>query len=385
MAKYRFDLADAPDDDDLRAILAATPTPGAVFLGFHREPSYFAAAAVTGRFRQVMAARDAASGRILGFGARAVTDRYVNGRPTPIGYLSNLRVLPEHRHGRLVAGGYALLHKLHEDRRTSLYLTTVAEDNHAALEVLTAGRAGLPAYHPAGRYLTAAIPLTTRRPGKGTVPFSSDENRDSPQASSGIAIRPAQPDDVPAIVDFLRAEGPRRQFFPCYESEDFFSGDGLLGGLRPEDLLLAWRGDRLAGTLAAWDQGAFRQLVVHGYGRPLCWLRPLYNCWAGLRGRPRLPPPGSPLRSLTGALPLASDDDPQVFHALLDTLLRQRSGQGWDHLLLGMHESDPLLAVLAKYPARRYTTRLYLACWEDGEALRGSLDTRPPYLELGSL
>lgn len=371
MAKYRFDLANATDDDDLRAILTATPMPGMVSVGFQREPSYFGAAVVEGRFRQVVAARDTTANCIVGFGSRSVCDRYVNGQPTPIGYLSTLRLLPEHRRGRLVGRGYALLRKLHEDRRTSLYLTTIVQDNHAAIEVLTTGRASLPIYQPAGRYHTVAISLT--------------HGRQRRNGRSGIEIRSAKMGDMPAILDFLRTVGPRRQFFPCYEAEDFFAGDGLLRGLLPEDLLLAWSGNRVIGTLAAWDQLAFRQMVVHGYGKPLRWLRPLYNGWAGLLGLPRLPPPGSLMCCLVGALPMACDDDPEVFRALLDTLIAQRSGQTWNHLLVGMHESDPLLPVLQERPARCYMTQVYLACWEDGEDLRGSLDGRPLYLELGSL
>ncbi len=371
MARYRFDLAQAGDDDDLRAILAATPMPGMVSVGFHRDPSYFGAAVVDGRFRQVVVARDETAGRIVAFGARSVSDRYVNGRPRPMGYLSNLRVLPEHRRGRLVGLGYALLRKLHEDRRTRLYLTTIAQDNQTAKRVLTAGRAGLPAYYLAGCYYTVVIGLSRR--GKRR------------NGRAGIEIRPAQRSDVPAILDFLNKVGPRRQFFPCYGAEDFFSGDGLLRGLRSEDLLLAFCGNRLVGTLAAWDQRAFRQIVVHAYAKPLCWLRPMYNCWAGFRGRPHLPRPGSPLQCLVAALPLACDDNPEVLRALLDVLTHERSGRTWDHLLLGMHESDPLFPALQEYQAGRYTTQVYLACWEDGEDLRRSLDGRPLYLELGSL
>src|SRR5437763_13525040 len=88
MTQYRFDLAAAADDGDLRRVLAETPMPGRIAVSFRREPSYFAAAVVDGRFRQVIAARDRDDARIVGFGARSVGERYVNGRPTPVGYLS---------------------------------------------------------------------------------------------------------------------------------------------------------------------------------------------------------------------------------------------------------------------------------------------------------
>ena len=69
----------------------------------------------------------------------------------------------------------------------------------------------------------------------------------------------------------------------------------------------------------------------------------------------------------------------------LDATMRTRRGGPWEYLLVGMHESDPLLAVVRRYPAVWYTVHVYLACWEDGDRLRHELDGRPMYLELGSL
>jgi hypothetical protein len=125
--------------------------------------------------------------------------------------------------------------------------------------------------------------------------------------------------------------------------------------------------------------------VVHSYGGALRWLRPLYNGWAWLRGRPLLPRPGAAFRYLTAALPVVAGDDPQVFGTLLGRLRAARGGGPWEYLLLGLHEADPLLQVARAFRPACYTTLLYLVCWEDGEGLRGSLGGRPPYLELGSL
>jgi hypothetical protein len=140
----------------------------------------------------------------------------------------------------------------------------------------------------------------------------------------------------------------------------------------------------VVGTLAAWDQHAFRQTVVQGYGPPLGWLRPVYNAWARLADRPRLPKPGAAIRYRVAALPLVVDDDPAVFDALLDALLARGGGDA-DYLLIGLHEADPLMRALRRRWATWYVTRLFLVCWDDGEELRQTLDGRPPYLELGSL
>lgn len=370
MSRYRFELATPEDDADLRHVLAATPMSGRIAVAFRREPSWFSGAVVDGRFRQAIACRDLRTGRIIGFGCRSIRDVYVNGQPASVGYLSSLRVLPEHRNLGLVARGYAFLRELHGDGRVPFYLTTIAAGNRTALDVLTSGRAGLPMYHPAGAYHTIAIalPRRQRRTTRGAV-----------------AVRPARPEDLPAILDFLAAAGSRRQFFPRLEANDFLSSEGLMRSLSLDKMLLAEREGRLVGTLAAWDQHDYRQSVVHAYHGCLRWLRPLYNTWAWLRGRPGLPRPGSDFHYLTGALPVGTNDEDDVFATLLEGLRDRSSGGPWTHLLIGLHEADPLLRVAQRYQGTDYVTHVFLASWPDGEKARAAVDGRPPYLEAGSL
>lgn len=371
MSRFRFELAGANDDADLRGVLAATPTGGSLSIRFEREPSWFGAAVVDGRFRQVIACRDLDSGRVVGFGCRSVREVYANGQPTTVGYLSNLRLLQAYRQRGLVARGYERFRELHQDGCARLYLTTIAMGNRTALDVLVGKRAGLPGYHFAGRFVTVAIPFQ-RRCWRGSVP-------------AGVRIGPGREQDLPAVIELLEKIGPRRQFFPRYQPQDFGPVSGLLRGLWPEDLLLAWSSGRLVGMLGAWDQGGFRQSVVQGYGGWLGRLRPIVSGLSRLRGERGLPAPGACLRCLMGAVPLVVDDDPEIFSALVDSL-RARHGSGpWSHLLLGLHETDPLMLAVRGRRRVCYFTYLYVVCWADGDSDRAALDARPPYLELGSL
>jgi hypothetical protein len=377
MSRYQFELATPADDADLRHVLAATPMEGRISVTFRREPSWFAAAAVDGPFRQVVAARDLATGRIFGFGCRSIRQAYINGLPGAVGYLSNLRVLAAYRKRGLVARGYAFFRTLHQDGRVPYYLTTIADGNDAALATLTSGRAGLPSYHPTGRYITVVIPLHRSgngadRPARGT-------------AAHDVTVRSARPDDLPAMLDFLATEGARRQFFPCYQAEDFLAPDGKLQGLGWDSLVLAERRGRIVGTLAGWDQHAYRQTLVNGYRGWLGRVRPLYNVFCKLRGIAGLPAPGSSLRYLLATLPLVADDEPDVFAALLNRVRARAAGGPCSHLLVGLHEADPLLRLACRYESARYVTRLYLVCWKEGDERRLGLDGRCPYLELGSL
>jgi hypothetical protein len=366
---YRIELATPADDADLRQILAATPMSGSVSLTFHRDPSFFAAVRVEGSLRQVVAARDAESDRVVGFGCRCIRQLHVNGEAREVGYLSSLRLLPEHRNRGLVARGYAYFKKLHKDGAALFYLTTIAEGNEPALRVLTSARAGLPAYHFQGGYYTAAVPL---RAGCARG------------AGHGLEVRPAHVDEIATLVRFLNEEGPRRQFFPVVEAVDFAPG-GRFHGLQTDAIMLAFRAGELVGTLGGWDQSAYRQTVVHAYGPALGWVRPFYNGWARWRGLTSLPVPGQRLHYLSGALPVVKDDDSNVFMALLDALRCHTWKSGADYVLIGLHAEDPLLPALRHIASAEYTTRLYVVCWEDGDAARLALDARVPYLELGTL
>ena len=372
MVRYDFQLATHDDDAQLRAVLAATPMPGRIAVSFRRDPSFFDAAVVDGAFHQVIVCRDQQDDRIVGFGCRSVRHRFVNGRPTPVGYLSSLRVLPEYRSLGLLARGYAYFRSLHRDGKAQVYLTTIAEGNDRALSTLTTGRAGLPEYAFAGRYHTVVIPISRRRHG-------------STRLDAALQIREATALDRDCLITFLQAVGPARQFFPCLGPEDFFEAASTFRDLAPRDLLLAFRRGRLVGTLGSWNQQGFRQSVVESYARLLGWLRPFYNAWATLSGRPRLARVGEPLRCLMAAIPTVLENDATVFEALVEALLARASGGSADYLLVGLHETDPLLPVARRLAAESYVTRMYLVSWEDGQSFRARLDDRPSYLELGFL
>ena len=371
MGRYRFELAGPKDDAELRAVLAETPMPGAISVAFRREPSYFAAAVVNGRFRQVIAARDEQTERIVGFGSRSVGMRYVNGRPTAVGYLSGLRILEEHRCAGVLARGYAFVRKLHEDGRTPLYVTTIATENRAALAVLTGGQRVCP--H------TTSPDVITRQPCG--LPARCDRLTGASRFRSVQGVWTTSP-RCSTFCDGWDRRVSSSLVTNCRISAAL---KAQFRDLRAEDLWLAYRDGCLVGTLGGWDQHAFRQMLIQGYAGLIRWSRPLYNMWASAGGLPRLPRPGEPVRCLTAAIPLVSDEAPLVFRGLLDAMLRSKRRGPWQYLLVGMYESDPLLATLRTYPAAWYTTNVYLACWQDGDELRRSLDERPLYLELGSL
>lgn len=396
MSRFDFGLAEPSDDEALRDLMGATPSGGAVVVSFRREPSYFDAVVVEGPFRQTIVARDHDRGCVAAVGNRSVRQRFVNGVATPIGFLSNLRILPQYRNQSILARGYRHLRCLHRDGRTQLYLTTIAKGNDAAVSALTSGRAGLPRYHYAGEYHTAVIPLRknppSKKPGRRDfLPAHGDQPPLNPPfpkeeaKTNHLLVRAAVREDLLPLLEFLHNSGPARQFFPVHSAHEFFNPSATFRDLSAGDILLAFRGTELVGTLACWNQILFRQTVVESYSTAVSWVRPLVNSWAQYRGGVTLPKAGEPFRFVSGALPLVKGDDPVVFMSLLEAACSNVSDPRAEYILIGLHESDPLRPVVAKYQATVYTVGVYYVCWEDGEAFRELLDDRPPYLELGCL
>ena len=373
-SRIRFQVAEPEHDAALRQ-LSAVPMDGAIRISLERDPSFLAASVVEGDFRQTLVGVDRGKQQVVVMGSRSVRSRYLNGTAQPVGYLGALRCLEAERRQTVLARAYAFLKQIHGDGRASIYLTTIAADNEVALQALTSRRCGLPTYEPFGTYYTLAIGARRRR---------------RLQLPAGLEVRSATEADRGCVVAFLRRMGARRQFAPQYEHADFFQPESTFRDLEAEDLRLAFRAGRLVGTLASWDQRGFKQTVVNGYGGALRWLRTGYNAWARLRRTPPLPEAGAPLRHRFLALPLALGDDPRVLRALLDRTLDEHAQRvarepSCGLLLLGMHESDPLLPSVRPYGLRTYRTRLFVVHWDDGHAAFDALDARPVYLELGCL
>ena len=88
---------------------------------------------------------------------------------------------------------------------------------------------------------------------------------------------------------------------------------------------------------------------------------------------------------MTAVLPVVSDNDPDVFSALLNRLIAQAVTRPVDFLVIGLHESDPLVPLVQPYQARCYSTRTYIVCWDDGNPMRAQVGDKTMYLELGCL
>jgi hypothetical protein len=346
--------------------------PGSIRVAMPREPDFLRSTVVEGRRVQVGIAEDADRGLVVGLVVRAEKDAFINGTPAVIGYLGGWRVRPASGSFAVLRRGCDFVRGCHEAGRARLYLQTIVAGNDKAASLLRSGRLGLPTVKDFGRLRTFLL-----RP--------SAENRLS--APPDTVIRRGRDGDLGPVLEFLNSRhGSRRQFFPVYREADFKMTSGLLRGLATQDLFLAWKGSDLVGTLGLWDQSAYKQNRVVGYGPWTARLRPLLNAYSRLRSRPTLPSAGSDVKHLSLAVACVAGEDAGIFAGLLKTALRAaRERPGFEYVAALFHERDPLGAVLRKLPGITYSSTLYVGHYADGEAALAALDGRIPYIELGSL
>ncbi|MFN8607315.1 MAG: hypothetical protein U0931_07280 [Vulcanimicrobiota bacterium] len=326
-----FRLATPADYSQLRE-LSGLPVPGKwIDLSYPRSFCGCRDQLLIGRSR----------GQLAAMAIRATPLLWRNGLARRLGYLGGLRVAPELQGRNLLAEGFALLRRLHEEDPVEEYLATIVEGNRLARQLLVEkARSSWPRFYEAGVLCTLA--LETRPLRAGSTPVE--------QALKCLEW------------------GRRREFFPCEPLEEpgekrlWLEEEGVVGALR--------------------DLSANRQTVVGGYHGPLRWLRPFYNLWQRLRGRPRLPPAGAVLPGAYLGYLCSDGYRPAAFGQWLNKMLGLGHSLGLHWLYLGLLESSPYLAVARAFRHRLYRSQVFRVRYQGQPAPLAEGD---PYLELAWL
>jgi hypothetical protein len=361
-------LATPADDEAIRQLLRREPMPGRIRVTYRREPEFRLGCEVTGDDCQVLVARRQDNGEVVGVASRSVRRVFVNGREQRLGYLGQLRIDPRFRGRWLVSRGFAQLQELHQRDPLPGYLVSIVDGNREATGVLVERRRRIfPEFHAVAEYRTLAIGIC----------------RAKAAGSTGVEIASPRANELRQVADFLRANGPRRQFYPTWTEAGIARLSAL--GLGLDDLRIARRGGEIVGIAGLWDQSAYKQTVVHGYSGWLKTAAPLYNLGAACLGRATLPRPGEQLHNAYLSMVAVTGDDAAVFRALLRDLYNLAQARGFAYLLAGFDARDPLLEVASEYSHVVYPSRLYFAEWSDGGRTYEQLDARPVYVDIATL
>ena len=366
MKSRSFTLATPDDDKGIRDLLSRVHMDGNIRLKFLREPSYFESLKIEGKSSQIVIYRDPDNReKIVAIATRSIKDLYLNGRPTEFGYLSSLRIDPEYRNGIILGRGYKFIKQLHnEDKKVPAYITTITKENDKAIQALTKRRAGLPLYHFIGDYKTYSIPYY-KKPEK---------------PCSDVEISKAKKIEQSELLEFIRNEGKRKQFFPTLDENKL---NGELPDLSIENFYIARRENKIVGTVAFWDQGDNKQTVVHGYKPIFQLLRPFYNLLSPVTRLPVLPSSGSQIRSFYISFAVVKNNDVPAFFDLLRYVYLEMKDKGYNYMITGLDSRDSLCSAAEKFRNILYETSVYLVFFENHEEFLKSHDLTNIYLDVG--
>jgi len=369
-ADLSFEVATAATEPQLRKLLRDNPVSGDIRVSLEREPNALRAASISGEEFQLMLAFADNRQKLVASGARFEIDAFVNGVSQRIGYFAELRAdggLKQRR--TLLLESYRTMRGYHESGNVSFYMTTIIADNFAARRLLEAGLSDMPTYQPLETMVTFTIP--TRSAARGRRPARK--------------VDAATDQQMFEIAKMLTDSGPDYQFRPVW-FESTLRSESRCRDLSPQDFYLCREGDRLKGCLALWDQRAFKQTVIRGYGRRLRTVRPVFNVVAPLLRRPRLPAPGAYLESAFLSHAAVEPDDPDTLVALIRQACWHALERGLDYVMIAFAERNPLSAVIRKrFLCHSYVSMIYVVYWEDGASEASKLDGRLPHPEMAIL
>ena len=341
-----LDVRDAtPADDASLVALAATCTmDGDVGLRIDRAPSFLALNQLEGDAWRVGVATDAHDD-VIGCVAVARRDAWVNGVPTTISYVGDLKVRPDARGSgaadALSCWAREAAAKL-SGEDAPLLLTVLA--GNARMERRARGPRGSPVLTRFATLAALAVPLLWHRR----------------ERVAGLAVRAATTADLEPMAETWRAIGSGRQLAAVADAESLAGWIARAPCLDVDDYLLAHdaRG-RLRGFLGVWNQERLKQLRVVSYSPRLALVRRAINLAAPLAGAPGLPAAGDVLPTLATVHVCA--DEPAVLRALLLEAYRRHRGGSHALLTVGLDVRDPLMSATRGLLAQPTLVHAYTA------------------------
>jgi hypothetical protein len=344
-------LATAADNGRILDFFERAPMRTSGFaVQYRRRPDFFRLPRYQSD-RAFVIVSDDGNGGVRGVGTISLRPGWIDGRPTTVGYLGDLRVKPDRaisaRWRPLFGELIARAGEIEELADCTHWFTTILDDNRLARQAFASSRPGLPRLVRIApftmRNLLLRLPRLLRRHPRWHV------------AAAGLG-------DRAMLGAFFEGENRRLPFGFRGELERRL---GCWPGLSISDFVYAADDRGIVACVAPWSSASAKQTVV---SRLPPVLRALGRASAWLPSRPiRMPKPGEPLRTpylthLVFAERLDGAARRTVFRAMLDHLFDR-----WQHPEQQTEKPDWHCVALCDF-----------AAWGLGAALRGFVQQTVP-------
>ncbi len=346
--------------------LCRIPVSGNISLSLEREPSYYAGACIQTEEPEIYVCVRLADGLVCGVFNIGFRRLFYQGKIVKVRYLCDLRIHPDYQKSTLFYRMIKFVNQFELAANGLPAQTVVFADNLGMVQMINSRAkknmdSQIPFYHHAGTLITNMLTLKRR--------IKTPKN---------IIVRAATSLDLLAMQEFWEAEGAKVDYFPFYDFNEL--DKPYSKGLNLSDFYLAFKEGELVGICGTWNQKDIKQTRVAHYSALYRLIKPVYNLYAGISGKPSLPKPRSIVNYLGLHSILVKYRDPEVFAALLSTITEEVRDGNFEYLLFAFDANDPLQKMVNKLPNKRQIIGNYYLV-NNGEKLSEDLLNSWFYLE----
>ncbi len=277
LENQRYKLRDAVPSDapQMQEILEETTFEGNISLKYTRRPDVYESFMREGKKVFIIVCYDTRDKIIIGFGALAVRDLYINGKHSEGAYLFGLRLLKKYQ--RKFVKIYEAYDKLLNKRPfIEEYYTSILSENIAVRKMLEKKRTYMPQYIPLSNYTTYIL-STGKKSGR----------------NSNYTFKRCTEDEIPLLYSFLNTQGKDVNFFPIVSLNELKQGY-----LSYKNYYILFDNDKIVAAGAIFDQSDYKQIIVKGYKGIYKLIYP-FSVFLSFFGIPKLEKPGNQIRLLT--------------------------------------------------------------------------------------
>lgn len=311
---------------------------GNISIALEREPDYSIGSYVQCSEPEVYVVVE--NSKVIGVFNIGFRKLWINGKPTNVRYLCDLRVAPKWQTGQVFLRILRFYKALAKDELLSAQ-TIVFRDNilmHRFIEKRKSKSVDFPVpyYHMRGTLETFLL-----------APRKTKSNHNS------YLVRQANPSDIENLQRFIHLESAKISHFPVYDLSVL--GSSYYHQLKIEDFFICFENDKIVGTCFVWNQKSYKQTRISSYSKTYKWIRPLYNLLTSFTGRSKLPSAQSILDYSTIGCILSTGRNPDIFKSMLDQIVSDSAYSDLHYLMCSLDEQDPLNAVCKSYSKKRTT------------------------------
>jgi Acetyltransferase (GNAT) family len=332
------DEATPRDNEGLLALLRTTPMLGALALRIDRDPDFFHLLELRGDGAVFVARADST---IVGCVSTAFQQVFIDGSPSSIAYIADLRVNPAlSRSGAALALVRRAVEHI-KTRDVDLAFCVVAAGNVRMLSLLAEGRRGLPVCESVGDFIVSHILPTPRR-----VRERYDLEETDPRHASDLR-------------SFWNEFNRRYQLGVVTTQAQLEAASGLR-------ILAARRQGEIVATVASFDAGEYKRNVLVRMPRLLS---------IGLGALRRIdrqygwPAAGDPIRTLYLRHLACSDGSEGALRGLIQRIRNEAFQKRCACVAVGMHQRDPLRRVIRWWPRYSATAKGFVLSLSGDRAL----------------